>query len=411
MKIDGVSINTSFCDDIIKILNKQKEINNWIKTEYKQKPLLIYGNSGLCKTTIANYILKDYTKIYIDLSFCKENKDFNEFIEMSLYKKDIQMMFKDKNYKSLIIDDYDYIIENEKKINKSIIHFIKKLSMMNNYPIIIVGTFKSETIQKHKIYNFCRVIHINLSCNNFIDLTNKYFYNDNGNKNNKNTEILVKKSNFNFHNIKTNLEFHTDFHCIQKYENKLKNTDFMDTIVNNSIQENFRIISNDSIIIGFNILENLIYWQNNDKQNINLIDKIYENNCLGDNLMSKYNYIDYNYLILFHVISPLHYLKQIDYDIKTTIYNKYISRSIIYTHNQNLLKKSSLNYYILINLYNQISIYSNEKEFLKKTFYLQNIKNYMEKHMIDQTIYKKFIKYYEWLYDKQLNNDIQKLLF
>ena len=36
---------------------------------------------------------------------------------------------------------------------------------MNNHPIIIIGTFKSEIIKKHTIYNYCKVFHINISCN------------------------------------------------------------------------------------------------------------------------------------------------------------------------------------------------------------------------------------------------------
>ena len=50
-------------DFIINKLNKKTFIKSWIRGKYKEKPLIIYGNPGTGKTSLANYILKEN---YID---------------------------------------------------------------------------------------------------------------------------------------------------------------------------------------------------------------------------------------------------------------------------------------------------------------------------------------------------------
>ena len=57
---------------IIKLLHKKNVIRDWTSGKYKQKPIIIYGSSGTGKTSLANYILKDFTKITINLDFCKK---------------------------------------------------------------------------------------------------------------------------------------------------------------------------------------------------------------------------------------------------------------------------------------------------------------------------------------------------
>ncbi len=119
-------MNTSLNDFTINLFNKQNMINEWLSHKYKEKPIAIYGNPGIGKTTIAKYILKDWTQIHIDCNFCKRNIHLEKFLNDSLYKKSITMMFSNKVYKSLIIDDLYYIQNNDKKLFKSIIQFSKK---------------------------------------------------------------------------------------------------------------------------------------------------------------------------------------------------------------------------------------------------------------------------------------------
>ena len=109
------SVNETMSKYIINILNVDDKINNWINGGYKKYPLIIYGRDGTGKTKLANYILRDWVRIIINVEMCKSGLIFNEYIKSSLYKKSITMMFSNNKYKSLIIDDISYIQTNDKK--------------------------------------------------------------------------------------------------------------------------------------------------------------------------------------------------------------------------------------------------------------------------------------------------------
>ena len=123
---------------IIKKLNKKTFIQKWINGLYKQKPIMIYGNPGTGKTTLANYILREFTIININLDFHKSNVDLISYLDHHFYKKSIIMMFQKKKniFKAIIFDDLDFIINYDKKIFKSIIEFSKK--KITNNPIIYI---------------------------------------------------------------------------------------------------------------------------------------------------------------------------------------------------------------------------------------------------------------------------------
>ena len=53
-------------EHILHILHKQHICEDWIK-KYKEKPIVIIGGKGCGKTRLAEYILRDFTKIYIQL--------------------------------------------------------------------------------------------------------------------------------------------------------------------------------------------------------------------------------------------------------------------------------------------------------------------------------------------------------
>ena len=93
-------MNEDMCRYIIDLHNKKTFIEEWLKYRYKEKSLYISGNPGIGKTTIANYILKDWVKIYVKSDLCKTNICFEDFIKDSLYKKSITMMFDSNTYKS-----------------------------------------------------------------------------------------------------------------------------------------------------------------------------------------------------------------------------------------------------------------------------------------------------------------------
>ena len=110
---------------ILEILRKDDFIHQWIQGKYKEKPLIIYGCNGVGKTSLANYILQSFIKIEINIDFCKTNRSLSTFLDLSLYKKSITMMFEKLRSKALLIDDLKYIQGNDKSLFKSINNFCK----------------------------------------------------------------------------------------------------------------------------------------------------------------------------------------------------------------------------------------------------------------------------------------------
>jgi len=102
---------------ILHILHKKKVCNEWIQSKYTEKPIIIFGDTGCGKTCLANYLLRDFTTVYINSDNCRTTPSLTNFLNDSLYKKSITMLFKKKRpYKSLIFDDLDYIRKNDKHL-------------------------------------------------------------------------------------------------------------------------------------------------------------------------------------------------------------------------------------------------------------------------------------------------------
>ena len=393
-------MNEDICEYIINLYNKKSFINDWLSHKYKEKSLYICGKPGTGKSTLANYILKDWIIIHIKSDFCKSPTSFDDFIKESLYKKSITMMFNKKVYKSLIIDDIYYIQNNDKKLFKSIIDFSKK--DITNHPIIYIF---NNTIHKNfkviikKSYPF----KIDLNQGNLINITKNYLINGKNIESNMLSE-LVYKSNCNLHNIIVNIDFYKDnFENIKEYDT-----------YNNELSEHIRNIYNkktiselydnsysDYNIIGLNILENFPSWLNklSKEKKIKVIDKIYElfsiselfSNIIHEN--NNWNYIDN--IITCNIVYPITILKSNNIVIDGLIYNKYISKSIIYIHNCKLLNQSKIDVNILYFLYNMIEKYNKTKNDNLKNDNLKNdIVNYINHYKIPINISEKFLKFF-----------------
>ena len=111
---------------VLEQLCKRNLINQWIKGKYKEKPLIIYGLSGTGKTSLAKFILREFITIEINIGSCRSIKNLPEFLNQSLYKKSITMMFENEKSKALLLDDLKHIQENDKKLFKQILDFSKK---------------------------------------------------------------------------------------------------------------------------------------------------------------------------------------------------------------------------------------------------------------------------------------------
>ena len=92
------------------------------------------------------------------------------------------------------------------------------------------------------------------------------------------------------------------------------------------------------------------------KKKKKLIYCIYQSISIGDNLYNNlYSLNDWdiiNHVITHMVVIPIKLLLKNKIKITTCDYNRYISRSIIYTYNTKLLNVNNINVYILsVNLY------------------------------------------------------------
>jgi adenylate kinase family enzyme len=386
------------CEYVLKLINKGKFVDEWLKTKYKEKPIIIYGNPGTGKTTLANYILKDHTIIHINIEFCKQKQTLEEYLGMSLYKKSIKMMFSKTNiYKSLLIDDINYIQTNDKTLFKSIINF-SKIHHEKHPTIFIFNTIKHKSIQG--IYKKSFPINLSYSEEQYKQLTKKYFIT---NKESTDLTTLIEKSNHNFHNIKINLDFYKkDVQLIHNYDKVESELDLsIKTLFTKDIKNIYDSSYSDYLVIGLNILENCIHWIFKSElpynEKIRLIDLIYTNNYLGDILLTKIHiYLDWGlteHLITNIIVIPIIILRNNNIKMLEMNYNKYISKCIIYTHNRKLLDLNELNYEILNVLYHYINNYI-ISDITKKEQIKDYIMRYLQYHRIPLKIVEKFSRFY-----------------
>ena len=107
------------------IPSSKKEI---IKNFHKlKKPLLIYGSPGCGKTYLANELLKDTVLLRIDLNLLKGIHNCKEYILDRLKKRNVTLMFHNKNdQRGLLIDDIHIFYKYDKSSYKLIIELIKE---------------------------------------------------------------------------------------------------------------------------------------------------------------------------------------------------------------------------------------------------------------------------------------------
>jgi hypothetical protein len=396
-------MNEELSEEIINSFNKKTFINQWLSYKYKEKSLAIYGLPGTGKTTIADYILKDWVKVYIKSDFCKLSRNLEDFLNDTLYKKSITMMFNDKVYKSLIIDDIYYIQLNDKKLFKSIIQFSKEKDKKN--PIIYI--FNSINKNVKTIITKCFPFKIDFTIDFLSSLVKKYFLSG---FDRKDIIELVTKSNCNLHNIKVNIDFYkNDFSKINIYDNineelsqhintiiKMKN---IDDIYNNSYS--------DYMVIGMNLLDSIsdfLKTANLTKsEKIKIIYEVYKNNSISDSIYrilnetNDWNSIDH--IMTFNTLSTIYYIQKFNLSLENIPYTKYISKSIIFIHKNKVLNTNIEDVEYLYELIEKF-LSRNEKETFNK------IKSYILYFNIDMTVAETFLKYF-----KNYNKDKIKIFY
>ena len=391
-------------EEIIDSFNKKTFINEWLSHKYKVKSLAIYGLPGTAKSTIADYILKDWVKVYIKSDFCRSSNSFEDYLSDTLYKKSITMMFNEKIYKSLIIDDIYYIQMNDKKLFKSITKFSKQKKLNN--PIIYIFNRINKNVKI--IINKCFPFKIDYSVNFLTSIVKKYFLTNVGEKD---IFELVSKSNRNLHNIKVNIHFYKDnFSNINIYDNI--NEELSDHINNvikmKDIDDIYKNSYGDYMVIGMNLLDSIHDFLKTNKElseseKINIIYETYKNNSISDSIYKILNetndWNSINHILTFNTLSTIYYIQKNNLTLDKIPYTKYISKSIIFIHKNKVLNTNIENVEYLYELIEKY-LTKNEKIIFNK------IKSYILYFNIDMTVAETFLKYF-----KNYNKDKIKIFY
>ena len=371
-------------DDFFLCENDTKNINNWLKTF--DKPLFISGTTGIGKSLLVDTILKDYNIINIDH---KLNKNILEYIDKSIHEKDISMMFSKKIIKAILLDNIFYT-------DKIIISFLKKMvskkSKYSKIPFIITcNDLTNKQIQN--IYNKCIHVYLKYNLKQYKSIVYKKYENI--------SEELILYSNYNFHIIKSNIDFYANTNKINFIDSYEKDINILTNNLNNDniIQDLFINYSCDYNIVALNLLDDITN-KNDNYIDINHICKIYESILIYDNyemFRNKY-YISNNILSVFYSIClPYMIIKKYKLKLSDNIkYNSYMSKSFIYTHLNNLDHENKYNIY-----FNTIKYLSNNNDLDISKYFIDNNCN--------KKIFNNYIKLYELIYNKTIcKNKIKK---
>jgi len=321
-------------------------LNNWHNNlNNKYLFMLIDGNYGIGKTTLAQLFLKDknYSVKYFDMSFEKNKQTIINSISKSLNKFDIQSYFtsKPKNF-AFIIDNISNILYKNDIIE---LHNMF-INNNNNIPVIFIGkydktvNFPKKKIDYMKIYNPSNII-LNNIAKNIIN-------NNNLNISQINLKLIISKSQYDIRKLIILLLNNTNTNNILDYQ---KDIDFnlfniFTNLINIYTKINFDINYDYSVIINYLFHQNLF--------NILLCN-------FNNKHIKKYSYLFYN-----RIYTMLSYNKK--------YYDDYYFKQYLY-----------------INVCKYISFYYNKKKTHKN---MSNIKIEYPKYSYiinQQNIYKKYI--------------------
>jgi adenylate kinase family enzyme len=294
----------------------------------KNKPLLIYGNPGSGKTHLALALLKDTVLLRIDSSLLKGINDMNKYINDRVKKRNITLMFQEKNEcRGLLIDDIHIFQKYDKKSFNHIIDFLKKGRFYNNNIIITCDT----SFIKNKFIIRCKLTSIkcHYSYNEYYKSCLRMINDKKLKLSLDELDMKIYQSNYNFNRLLSDCDekdssVRDNFDGIEELTNKLCRNKY-------NINDIFRECMGDEKIILLNMIENI---QGN-------FLKIYEFIDLFNN--SDIFIKDYQLLNI-----PIYMInKNIDYEKgnKKIIYNRYVSKNMV-THKNNKVIDDYLLYLI-----------------------------------------------------------------
>ena len=303
----------------------------------KNKPLLVYGKSGSGKTHLALELLKDTILLRIDIIFLKDIKDIKKYILDKIQKRNITLMFQEKNEcRGLLIDDIHIFYKYDKNSFNGILDLLKNDKFYNTKIIITCENhfLKNKNLNKFKHDKY----HLQYNYNEYYKICLKIIKEKKFKFTFDELDYKIYDSDYNFHNFISDSKYkqisiRDNFDGIEECTHKLCNHKY-------SLNNIFRECSGDEKIILLNMMENI-------KNSLNIY-KIYQ----FVNLFNQKDIFLKEYDLLNIPICMINY--HMKYNNHKIIYNRYISKNMI-----TYKSKEDYNQYLLylIDCYKRYNIY------------------------------------------------------
>jgi len=279
------------------------------------QPLIIHGDPGTGKTTLANKLLSDTILTTINFYNSKIHKNIKDHIVNCLKRKSISLMMNISKSRGLLIDDIDIIYKNDITNFHNIILFLKEKVFYDSKIIII----SSETFiikNKHLKNLKYDTLKINIR-NNYEDICNKIIKDKKITLTKKMKNNCIKNSNY---NLNVFISF-VENAWIDEKDNYYSNNTISEKIINKDIEYSEILrLSNDSRII-LSLLDNIYKYLSTEKSKriVNIYNN-YNNYLLIDNYSKEY----------IRDLLPIYTTCIINYYVNSKGYNKYISNNLYF---------------------------------------------------------------------------------
>lgn len=350
-------------------MNTLKKLDEWSKSI----PLIIYGQEGSGKTTLALNILKGYNLVKV-LPENLDNVNIEEYILSSIGRKDILQMFDKSGGKALYIDDFHLFKNN---IQTKLIGIIKKC----NIPVVIILSKLSRSIdliKKHSLF-----FELKYTNSELIKIIKK---NIQTNLSNKELIQFINKCHYNLNVIILHLNI-----LKNNTDHKEKTENVTQDLMNNEYYNDYFSI-HEYNTISLNFLTELKNYVKKEKMDI--LPAIYENILKGGMIESTMmnNSIYFDLLVLYNIICPHKIISEIRNNKKYIYkYNNYLSKSMICIHQNNI-------HHDLKNIYNDNILL----KFLKEDNTTLNLNNFP---LMKPYIFKR-LKYLGTVLDMKINKKL-----